>query len=318
MARAPTIVELLNHGAGSAPAISAPGRRSLSYAELRGQVEKTGQSLRDLGVGRNDPVAIVLPNGPEMASAFVSIAATATTAPLNPGYREDEFEFYLGDLQARLLVVQQGIETPAVQVAERQGIPIAYLGFDAGESAGRFELNGVSTAAATDAAVGGDDIALVLHTSGTTSRPKIVPLTHRNVCDSAENISNSLALSPADCCLNIMPLFHIHGLIAVVLSSLNSGASIACTPGFDALRFFAWMKEIEPTWYSGVPAMHQAILSRAARNQDVVSSSRLRLIRSSSASLPPQLMADLEETFSVPVIEAYGMTEASHQEAEHR
>jgi acyl-CoA synthetase (AMP-forming)/AMP-acid ligase II len=112
-----------------------------------------------------------------------------------------------------------------------------------------------------------------------------------------------------------MPLFHIHGLVAVVLSSLNAGASIACTPGFDALRFYAWMKEVDPTWYSGVPAMHQAILSRAARNQDIVASARLRLIRSSSASLPPQLMADLEKTFSVPVIEAYGMTEAAHQMA---
>jgi acyl-CoA synthetase (AMP-forming)/AMP-acid ligase II len=315
MSRAPTIIELLNRGADSATAISAPGRRPLSYSGLRGQVEKTGIALHDLEVGRNDPVAIVLPNGPEMASAFVSIAASATAAPLNPGYRENEFEFYLSDLQARLLVVQQGVETPALQVAERQRIPVAYLNFNPEEPAGRFELNGGSAAANDDGSADRDDIALVLHTSGTTSRPKIVPLTHQNVCESAENISNSLALSPADCCLNIMPLFHIHGLVAVVLSSMNAGASIVCTTGFDALRFYTWMKEVKPTWYSGVPAMHQAILSRAARNQDVVDSSRLRLIRSSSASLPPQLMADLEKTFSVPVIEAYGMTEAAHQMA---
>jgi acyl-CoA synthetase (AMP-forming)/AMP-acid ligase II len=315
MSRALTIIELLNHGADSAAAITAPGRQPLSYAGLRAQVEKTGVALHDLGVGRNDPVAIVLPNGPEIAGAFVSIAANATAAPLNPGYREDEFEFYLSDLQARLLVVQQGVETPALQVAERQGIQVAYLGSNPDEPAGEFELNGGSAPASDGGSVHRDDIALVLHTSGTTSRPKIVPLSHQNVCDSAENISNSLALSPVDCCLNIMPLFHIHGLVAVVLSSLNAGASIACTPGFDALRFYAWMKEVDPTWYSGVPAMHQAILSRAARNQDIVASARLRLIRSSSASLPPQLMADLEKTFSVPVIEAYGMTEAAHQMA---
>ena len=313
MSHAPTIIELLKRGADTAPAISAPGRKPLSYAGLREQIKKTGGALRGLGVGRNDPVAIVLPNGPEMASAFISIAANATAAPLNPGYQKDEFEFYLSDLQARLLVVQHGVETPALQVAESQRIKLARLSFDPSQAAGRFELDGGFAKPSDDSFAERDDIALVLHTSGTTARPKIVPLTHQNVCVSAGNISNSLALNSADCCLNIMPLFHIHGLVAVVLSSLNAGASVACAPGFNALKFFAWMQEITPTWYSSVPAMHQAILSRAARNQDVVGSVQLRLIRSSSASLPPQLMVDLEKTFSVPVVEAYGMTEAAHQ-----
>ena len=313
MSYAPTIIELLNHGSDSAPALSSPGRKSLSYARLRGQVKKTAGALHALGVGRNDLVVIVLPNGPEMASAFISIAASATTAPLNPGYSEDEFEFYLRDLQPQLLVVQQGIETPALKVAERQGIKLARLNFDSDEPAGLFELSGSLAKTSDDGFAEHDDIALVLHTSGTTARPKIVPLSHLNVCASAENISNSLTLSPADCCLNIMPLFHIHGLVAVVLSSLNAGASIVCAPGFNALKFFAWMKEVNPTWYSGVPTMHHAILSRAGRNQDIVDSAQLRLIRSSSASLPSRVMADLERTFSVPVVEAYGMTEAAHQ-----
>ena len=313
MSYAPTIIELLNHGSDFAPALSSPGRKPLSYARLRGQVEKTAGALHALGIGRNDLVVIVLPNGPEMASAFISIAASASTAPLNPSYSEDEFEFYLSDLQPQLLVVQQGIETPALKVAERQGIKLAHLSFDSDEPAGLFELNGSLAEASDDGFAEHNDIALVLHTSGTTARPKIVPLSHQNVCASAENISNSLTLSPADCCLNIMPLFHIHGLVAVVLSSLNAGASIGCAPGFNALKFFAWMKEVNPTWYSGVPTMHHAILSRAGRNQDIVDSTQLRLIRSSSASLPPRVMADLERTFSVPVVEAYGMTEAAHQ-----
>ena len=158
-----------------------------------------------------------------------------------------------------------------------------------------------------------DDIALVLHTSGTTSRPKIVPLTQANICATAAHVQETLALTPEDCCLNVMPLFHIHGLMAAVLSSLGAGASIFCSPGFHALKFFVWMKEANPSWYTAVPTMHQAILARAARNREVIETGRLRLIRSSSASLPPQVMRELEETFDAPVIESYGMTEAAHQ-----
>jgi acyl-CoA synthetase (AMP-forming)/AMP-acid ligase II len=155
----------------------------------------------------------------------------------------------------------------------------------------------------------------MLHTSGTTSRPKLVPLTHRNLCASARNIAATLSLGPADRILHVMPLFHIHGLVAGLLAPLLSGGSVFCTSGFNALKFFAWMDEARPTWYSAVPTMHQAILARAGRNREVISRSPLRFIRSSSASLPPQVMAKLEETFSAPVIEAYAMTEAAHQMA---
>ena len=155
----------------------------------------------------------------------------------------------------------------------------------------------------------------MLHTSGTTSRPKIVPLTARNICASAGNIARTLELTPADRCLNVMPLFHIHGLIAAVLSTVHAGAAISCTPGFDALRFFGWLEEVRPSWYTAVPTMHQAIVSRAPRNAEAVQGARLRFIRSSSASLPVPVLTALEETFGCPVIEAYGMTEASHQMA---
>jgi len=160
-----------------------------------------------------------------------------------------------------------------------------------------------------------DDPALLLHTSGTTSRPKLVPLLQGNLLASAANIGRTLGLTRDDVCLNIMPLFHIHGLIAATLSSVAAGASVSCTPGFNALRFFAWLDEVRPTWYTAVPTMHQAILARSGRHRDVIARSRLRLIRSSSQSLPPQVMAEMEKSFGVPVIEAYGMTEASHQMA---
>ncbi len=314
MANVKTLIELLERGNDAAAAIAAPGRDRLTYSDLRAHVTNTVTALNRLGVGRNDPVAIVLPNGPEMASVFVAIAAGATTAPLNPAYKAEEFEFYLSDLNAKLLIVQSGGDSPARSAAEKLGITVAELTPSAGP-AGLFELDGNAIADAPQSSgfAAADDIALVLHTSGTTSRPKIVPLTHTNICATAANVRDSLALTPEDSCLNIMPLFHIHGLMAAVLGSLGAGASVFCTPGFNALKFFGWMKEANPTWYTAVPTMHQLILPRAPRNRDVVESGRLRLIRSSSASLPPQVMKQLEDTFGAPVIESYGMTEAAHQ-----
>jgi acyl-CoA synthetase (AMP-forming)/AMP-acid ligase II len=136
-----------------------------------------------------------------------------------------------------------------------------------------------------------------------------------NVTASAYHIAASLELGSDDVCLNIMPLFHIHGLIAATLASLSVGAAVCCTPGFNAFKFFGWMEGLKPSWYTAVPTMHQAILQLAGRNKAVIENGRLRFVRSSSASLPPQVMTALEEAFGVPVIEAYGMTEASHQMA---
>lgn len=311
-----TLIERIAAGRDDAPAVGAPDRQTLSHEGLRDLMAGVVARLNDLGFGRGDRIAIVLPNGPEMATAFVSIAAGATTAPLNPAYREEELEFYLTDIGARALVVAENDDGPAVAVAERLGIAVLRLVAATDGPAGSFTIDGPKTGTArTPGFAEPEDIALLLHTSGTTSRPKLVPLTHANLAASAAHIGETLSLSPADRCLNIMPLFHIHGLIAAVLSSLAAGGSVFCTPGFNALRFFAWLGEIEPTWYTAVPTMHQAILARAGRNSDVLDAIRLRLIRSSSASLPPQVMGELEETFKCPVIESYGMTEAAHQMA---
>ena len=159
-----------------------------------------------------------------------------------------------------------------------------------------------------------EDVALVLHTSGTTARPKIVPLTHENLCRSAANVAGTLRLEADDRCLNVMPLFHIHGLVAALLGSLHAGSSVVCTPGYSGPHFFDWMERFDPTWYTAVPTMHQGILARAgAREREMARRGRLRLIRSSSASLAPKVLRDLENAFGVPVVEAYGMTEAAHQ-----
>ncbi len=316
MPTAETIIELLGNGRDEAAAIAAVDRPSLTYDGLRRQVAATTAALNGFGIGRGDPVAIVLSNGPEMASVFVGVAAGATAAPLNPAYRPDEFDFYLSDLGARALIVQAGADTPARAVAARHGIRVIELAVPTGAPAGVFELTaGNAGATVNGGPAGAGDVALVLHTSGTTSRPKIVPLNQQNLSASAASIGRAIALTAADRCLNVMPLFHIHGLMAAVLATLAAGASVVCTPGFNALRFFAWLDELQPSWYTAVPTMHQAILARAARNQAIVERARLRVIRSSSASLPPQVMADLERLFRCPVIESYGMTEAAHQMA---
>lgn len=314
---ASTLHQLVRSRAESTPeavAVCAPNRQPLTYRCLSSHIEHTAAALRTSGVERNDRVAVVVPNGPEMAVAFAAFATGATCAPLNPGYRAHEFEFYLTDLKAKALVVSSAMDSPARDVARRLAVPIVEMAVPHDAPAGVFRLNG----AAADGRIGvgsarADDIALVLHTSGTTSRPKIVPLTHANVCNSGHNVAVTLGLTETDRCLNVMPLFHIHGLIAAVVASLAAGATVICTPGLDPDRFFDWMDSLEPTWYTAVPTMHQALLMRVAAHRETVARRPLRFIRSSSAPLPRNVLAEMEEAFATRVIEAYGMTEASHQ-----
>ena len=311
-----TLAALFAPHPGTSPAIGAPDRPWLTYDGLRAQTDVVRVALHGAGIGRGDRVAIVLPNGPEMAAAFVTVAQVAVTAPLNPAYKREEFDFYLTDLKARAIILPEGQDGPAFDAAMAQDLIILRLAFDASQPAGSFTLHADGIGGGADTtAPGPEDVALIPHTSGTTSRPKIVPLLQSNVAASAGNIGRSLALTPADRCLNVMPLFHIHGLVAAVSSSLAAGGSVWCAPGFDALKFFGWMQTAIPTWYTAVPTMHQTILTRAARNAETIARVPLRFLRSSSASLPPQVMLELAATFNAPVIEGYGMTEAAHQMA---
>ena len=314
MTHARTVSELLSTHDPAGAAINAPGRDALTFDGLRALIERTGETLNGFGLGREDPIAIVLPNGPEMATAFLGVASAATAAPLNPGYRAEEFDFYLSDLEARAVLVQRGDSSPVLDVAakprhpDRRADPLHRPTRGRVHARGRHLRRG-RAARRREA----DDVALVLHTSGTTARPKIVPLRQRNVCASAAHIRETLSLTPDDRCLNIMPLFHIHGLIAGVLASVGAGGCTWCSPGFNAMQVFGWLQDAQPSWYTAVPTMHQLILTRAGRNAEILANTELRLIRSSSSSLPPSVMAELEATFHAPVIESYGMTEAAHQ-----
>ncbi|MFN7731084.1 MAG: AMP-binding protein [Pirellula sp.] len=309
------MLSVVSSTAHDLPAILAPGRETLNYRELQELVAQTVASLHRLGIGRGDRVAMVLPNGPEMATAFLSVATTATAAPLNPAYQAAEFDFFLADLNPRALIVEAGSPSPACDVAQARGIPLVFIHVPRDAKAGQFTLTGEGSQGAKRVELAAsDDVGLVLHTSGTTSRPKIVPLTQRNLCSSAANIAATLRLSSQDKCLNVMPMFHIHGLIAALLAPLSVGGSVVCTSGFSAPEFFRQLDSFQPTWVTAVPTMHQSILAQAAK-QATTKHPSLRFIRSSSAALPPQVMFELERIFDVPVIEAYGMTEAAHQMA---
>jgi acyl-CoA synthetase (AMP-forming)/AMP-acid ligase II/thioesterase domain-containing protein/acyl carrier protein len=312
-----TVYQLLKAHAGQSPgavAIAAPGRTPLTYAGLLGQVEAVGKTLNALTVGRNDPVAVVLPNGPEMAVAFLAIASGATCAPLNAAYRESEYDRYLADLQPTVLVAEAGVDSPATRVAQRRGIPIVTLSPVVQAEAGIFLLHGAPTPSTVQReSARPEDVALVLYTSGTTSRSKRVPLTHQNLVTAAHNVRAALSLRSEDRCLSVMPLHHIHGLVGALLSSLAAGASVAVTPGFDHARFVDWLMELHPTWYTAAPTIHEAALRVMREHAEVIRHCPLRFVRSSSAALPTKVMSELEDVFNAPVVEAYGMTEAAHQ-----
>jgi acyl-CoA synthetase (AMP-forming)/AMP-acid ligase II len=259
-------------------------------------------------------VAIVLPNGPCLASAFLAAAASAAAAPLNPAYQEREFEFYLSDLRAAALIVGEDLDSPSRRVAQRMGISLIEL-IPSRDEAGIFTLREISRARGgkSRAPSSAPPASLLLHTSGTTSRPKLVSLTQANLLASATNVARSLQLRASDRCLNVMPLFHIHGLVGATLSTLVSGGAVFCTEGPAFPSFFDWLHERSSTWYTAVPTIHQAILAAAKKISPI--QHRLRLIRSSSAALAPPTLEALESLFGVPVIEAYGMTEAAHQMA---
>jgi acyl-CoA synthetase (AMP-forming)/AMP-acid ligase II/acyl carrier protein len=294
-----------------APAILAPGRKPLTYGVLNRHLYETEQALRAMGIGRNDRVAVVLPNGPELAVATLAVAATASCAPVNPAYAAEEVDRYFADLQPRALITQAGIESAARRVALARGLRIIELSALLEAAAGLFMLAGEHGAASPDETVSPNHVAVLLPTSGTTSRPKIVPQSHAMICASAFGTVAALALRESDRCLNVLPLFHGHGLHATMMASLAAGGSVVCTAGLDAGNFGKWLSTFAPTWYSAVPTIHQAILNVARHNRKKMAQSRLRFIRTSSAPLAPRFFMELERTFETPVIDYYGMTEVA-------
>ena len=313
MAAAGTLNDLLGQGEADATAIAVPDGPVLTYRRLREVVDQTANRLAQLGLRRGDTIAFVLPNSVETVVLFLAAASAGTAAPLNPAYKEDEFRFYLEDTGAKALVVRRGASEAA-----RRALPKGTLLVEADVdpdgtvqlSADGARANGAVSAEGADP----DGIALVLHTSGTTSRPKQVPLRHRNLHFSAQNIARTYSLTPGDVAFCVMPLFHIHGLMASTMATVSSGGTVVVPSKFDPLTFWPALNEHRATWYSAVPTIHQMLLMRN-RGERPAGAERLRFIRSSSSALSPETMRELESRFGAPVLEAYGMTEASHQMA---
>jgi acyl-CoA synthetase (AMP-forming)/AMP-acid ligase II len=302
--------EILDQGESDAPAVVVPGGPRLTYGQLREEIRRGAGALAGLGLRRDQAIGMVFENGPEAIVLFLAAAAVTAAAPLNPAYTEAELRFYLDDVDAGALIVPPG-GAAAARAARPEGAVLveAAIGKD-----GRLgiEAGGEPLAPAPFEEPGDDDVALMLHTSGTTGRPKRVPLRHRNLTASVANIVATYQLGPADVSLCAMPLFHVHGLLASAMSTLATGGTLVVPAPFNPLGFWQVMREHRPTWYSAVPTIHRMVLSRA-RDERPEGSESLRFVRSCSSALAPELMADLERRLGAPVLEAYGMTEACHQ-----
>ena len=293
--------------------IQAPDESDITYKDLLKYVDNTFNQLSSLNIKKEDRIALALENGSAMACTFVAIASNFTSCPLNPSFTKEEFKFYYDDLKVKAVIIEENKLLQAREAAEELNIEIIDLKKKTSSNFIKLNIEVNNTNKTCSPNSNEDDIAMILHTSGTTSRPKMVPLSHENLMASAKNISTTLNLNKHDKCLNIMPMFHIHGLIAAILAPIYQSGAIITPSGFDALKFFRWIEEYKPTWYTAVPTMHQAILSRAPRNIDIIQNNPLKFIRSSSASLPSIVMENLERVFNTCVIESYGMTEAAHQ-----
>jgi acyl-CoA synthetase (AMP-forming)/AMP-acid ligase II len=306
-----SLLELIERIPADRTAVILPDSNvRVTYGALRDQVRAVAEQLAAAGVSRGDRVGIALPNGLPVIVSFLAASIAGTAAPLNPAYKEDEFRFYLEDTAAKVLILPpDGLDAARRAAGDR--IPILTIDMD---SAGTVALTGVS-GRKTVAPPSVTDVALVLHTSGSTGRPKRVPLAHANLSISAGNVARSYALGPDDVSLCVMPLFHVHGLVASTLATLSTGGTVVVPGKFNPLSFWRVAKDHGVTWYSAVPTLHQLLLARADAGSRPAGAEKLRFIRSCSASLPPQLMHDLEAAFGAPVLEAYGMSEAAHQMA---
>jgi len=273
----------------AAPALLAPGRPALTYGALGERTQDLVRTLRGLGIAPGDRIAVALPRGADSALALIAVASAGACVPVNPDLTADELQRYFSELKLTALVTRADMNSASRDVA--RALDIAVIDFVPGP---KDDLGGCAFVgptigpARTSGASRGDDDAFILLTSGTAARPKMVPLTHRNVCLSATNAGRVLSLTSHDRLLNVLPLFHAHGLISGLLTALAAGSSVICTDGFDAPSFFGWMRELRPTWYTAVPTIHRALLTAAESDPDRARSSSLRVIRSARPRSRPR------------------------------
>ncbi len=290
-------------------AILAPGNPPLTYRRLQAWMDETAATLGGIGLKSGDTVAAVLPDGSELLCAFLGIAGVCAFAPLNPALAESEFERMLSDLRPAVLIAWAGLSAAAVRAAGALGIPVLEAGPSTEPGAGLFRVCIPNEPPVRCSHSGGDDAALLLHTSATTGRAKVVAISHAKLYAMAANSTEALGLTANDRFLSMMPLFHLQGLLSSVEQLMACG-SVVCAGNYAPGSFRAWMGEFHPTWYTAGPALHRAILAEAREDPTVLWRSPLRFARSIGAALPPAVLAELEEALAAPVLEGYGLTEA--------
>ena len=290
-------------------AIIDENKNFIKSDELLKVVKFNSIIISKINIKRTDTLAIVLENGPDFITSFLSVINTCIAAPLNPSYTEGEFNFYFKDLKPKALITNFSKDHPSLNIAKKYKIKIINI------EKHRFliEKKHLNKKVIKPWISNNKDLALILHTSGTTSKPKMVALSHYNLIKSAKNISSALKLTAKDKNIILMPSFHIHGIIASILAPLYKGGKVVALPKFNVLSFYQHLSNHKPTWFTAVPTMLQSIIDRSKNNSKIIKDSNLKFIRSSSASLPVKTLKELEKVFNVPLIESYGMTEATHQ-----
>lgn len=307
------LLGLLERGRMADTALISPELdQSFTYARFMDEVHAVRDGLRACGVRPGDAVGFVMPNGPETLFTFFGVlAAGAAAMPINPELKPEEIDYALEDSRASLVLVMPETED---RIAGCAALPDrrARLLFS---TAGGCAVEGPAGAGELPPPYAGpDDDALLLYTSGTTSRPKGVQLTHRNLLASARNVAQSYALTADERSLCVMPLFHVHGLVASVMATLHAGGSVVLPRRFSASGFWPLVQQYRPNWYTAVPTIHTILLNTVDEYLQGPPPS-FRFVRSCSSALAPATQEAFESRFDVAVLQAYGMTEAAHQVA---
>ncbi|TMH59343.1 MAG: AMP-dependent synthetase [Betaproteobacteria bacterium] len=291
-------------------ALLAPGRPALTFGALLREVERIGLSLAAAGLGRGNRVAVALPNGPELAMAVLAVSDCTTCVPVNPALDEAACALLLKTCRVDALLIPDRSDSTAEQIARALGLLTFRVVSRDDEPAGTMQL-------VTDARlnprlpepVQPDDLALLMHTSGTTSRPKSVPISHRKLSASIVNQVDAMQLTSVDRCLCVTALFTNSGIRRSLLGPLVVGGSTVCTPGFQARAFVDWLEEFAPTYYAAGPAVHLELIAEFARRSRPVRHT-LRFVWSGFTPLSADVEERLERALGVPIIQAYGMCEA--------
>ncbi len=273
----------------------------MSYAQLKQAVDEQARRFESLGLQAGDAVVLALENSAWLVATILGIMRCGAVAiPINPTASLEEASFSMEDSEARFFVMPPGSAEHFSALSHPKMLLNANGHLDAQPSADRKRREQFA-----------QDTCLMIYTSGTTSRPKGVPLTRDNLLASVRAFAGTFQLSDQDATLVPMPFFHVHGLIGATLSTLFTGGKAVVQPRFSASRFWNQVKEQQVSWYTASPTIHRILLARVG--EDDIPRGQLRFIRSSSASLGTDTLENMEKHFGSVVLEAYGMTEAANQ-----